>query len=187
MSDLNRLTSSYGALLKRMHFKSSVFSQLKSDETSTLRFLSLVLMFPVALFGFLTNVLPTFVPVWIRKALVIEYSGFHSSIQFGLGMLLFPLFYILQAIIFHFTLSPNWGMTLIFIAMQFLTRQFTLKWYSNLIKYLHKLRFNGYLVAKMELSSILYRLIDVRNKIVYRVNSKMQKAPQSPKGEVEGA
>ncbi len=172
MSDLSRLTSNYQALLKKLHFKSSIFSQLKSDETSTLRFLSLLITLPIALFGFLTNFLPTFVPVWIRKAVTIEYSGFHSSIQFGLGMILFPVFYILQALLFHATLSPNWGMTLIFLVLQFFTRQFTLKWYSNFRKYLHKLSFNSLLVAKLELSSILYRLIDTRNKIVHRINTK---------------
>lgn len=172
MSELNRLTANYHSLLKRLHFKSNIFSQLKSDETSSLRFLSLLITFPVALFGFITNVLPTFLPVWIRKAIVIEYSGFHSSIQFGLGMILFPIFYALQATLFHVTISPNWGMTLIFLAMQFFTRQFTLKWYSNFRKYFYKLSFNSLLVAKLELSSILYRLIDTRNRIVHRINTK---------------
>ena len=79
MSELNRLTANYHSLLKRLHFKSNIFSQLKSDETSSLRFLSLLITFPVALFGFITNVLPTFLPVCIRKAIVIEYSGFHDS------------------------------------------------------------------------------------------------------------
>lgn len=172
MSELNRLNADYQSLLKRLYFKSSVFSQSKSDDTSSLRFLSLLLTFPIALFGFITNVLPTFVPVWIRKASGIDYSGFHSSIHFGLGMILFPVFYILQAVLFHVTLSSNWGMTLIFLLMQFFIRQFTLKWYSNFKKYLHKLSFNGLLVAKLELSSVLYRLIDIRNKIVYLIHTK---------------
>lgn len=172
MADLNRLSSDYQSLLKKLFFKSSIFSQVKSDETSFLRFVSLLITLPVAVFGFLTNVLPMLVPVWVRRAIVIEYSGFHSSIQFGLGMILFPVFYTVQALAFHFTSSPSWVMTLIFFLMQFLTRQFSLKWYSNLIKYLHKLRFNGLLVAKLEQASLLYKLISLRNKIVFRIKSK---------------
>ena len=172
MLELNRLSTNYSSLLKKLHFKSSIFSQMKSDETSFSRLISLIITSPVFLFGLITNVLPTFLPVWLRKLSVVGYSGFHSSVHFGLGMILFPLFYALQAVIFHAALSPNWGMTLIFITLQFFTRSFALKWYSNLIKYLHNLRFNGLLVARLEHSSMLYRLIDLRNKIVFRTNTK---------------
>lgn len=171
MSDLIRQTKNYKSLLKKLYFKSSVFSQQKEDETSFLRFLSLLITLPIALFGFLTNVLPVFVPVWIRKLMRVEYSGFYSSFQFGVGMITFPLFYTLQMLVFHLTISPNWGMTLIFLLLQFFTRQFTLKWYSNLVKYSHKVRFNGLLVAKLEQSTMLYRLIDVRNRIVHRITT----------------
>ena len=172
MSELNRLSVNYKSLLRKLSFKSSIFSQVKSDETSLSRFISLMITFPVFFFGLITNVLPTFIPVWIRKLSVIGYSGFYSSAQFGLGILLFPLFYLSQAIIFHATLSPNWGITIIFSLLQFFTRSFSLKWYSNLVKYLHKVRFNGLLVARLEQSSTLYKLIDLRNRIVYRINTK---------------
>lgn len=172
MADLNRLTQNYKSLLKSTYFKSKIFSQLKSDETSFSRFFSLLITLPVALFGFITNFLPTFLPVWIRKAIVIEYSGFHSSIHYGLGMILFPILYILQAIIFHLTISPNWGMTLIFLVLQFFTRQFSMKWYSNLMKYSHKIRFNSLLVAKLEQSTMLYKLIEARNRIVHRIKTR---------------
>ena len=172
MSELNRLSVNYKSLLRKLSFKSSIFSQVKSDETSLSRFISLMITFPVFFFGLITNVLPTFIPVWIRKLSVIGYSGFYSSAQFGLGILLFPLFYLAQAILFHVTLSPNWGITIIFSLLQFFTRSFSLKWYSNLVKYLHKVRFNSLLVARFEQSSTLYKLIDIRNRIVYRINTK---------------
>lgn len=172
MSDLIRQTENYKSLLKKLHFKSSIFSQQKADETSFLRFLSLLITLPIALFGFLTNVLPVFVPIWIRKLVKVEYSGFYSSFQFGVGMITFPLFYFLQMLVFHLTISPNWGMTLIFLLLQFFTCQFALKWYSNLVKYLHKVRFNSLLVAKLEQSTKLYKLIDVRNRIVHRLTTR---------------
>lgn len=169
MSELSQLSANYNSLLKDLTFKSSVFSQVKSDNTGFLRFLSLIVTFPVFLFGFITNFLPTFFPVWIRKALIVGYSGFHSSAQFGLGIILFPLFYILQAILFHNFLSHNWVITLVFVILEFFTRPLALKWHTNFIKYVHKLRFNGLLVARFEHSSMLYKLIDLRNKIVFRI------------------
>ena len=172
MSVLNRLSTNYSSLLKKLHFKSSIFSQMKSDETSFSRLISLIITSPVFIFGLITNALPTFLPVWLRKLFVVGYSGFHSSVHYVLGMILFPLFYVLQALAFHIALSTNWGMTLIFILLQFFTRSFALKWHSNLIKYLHKLRFNGLLVARLEHSSMLYKLIDLRNKIVFRIDTK---------------
>ena len=174
MAELNRLAQSYNSMLKKLSFKSSVFSQLKSDETSFLRFFSLLITLPVALFGFITNTLPALVPVWVRRAAAVNYSGFYSSFHFGLGMISFPILYILQALVFHWTLSPNWGMTLIFLVFQFFTRQFTLKWYSNLIRYFHKIRFNSLLTAKLEQSAALYKLIDVRNRIVYRMKTRQR-------------
>ncbi len=172
MQELSRLSESYNSLLKKLHFKTSIFNQSKSEDTSFARFISLLITFPVFLFGFITNALPTFLPVWIRKLITVEYEGFHSSIHYALGIFLFPIFYLIQAVIFNNTISPNWGMTLIFILLQFFSRSFALKWYSNLIKYIHKLRFNSLLVAKLEQSSMLYKLIDVRNRIVHRINTK---------------
>ncbi len=172
MSELNRLSANYNTLLKKLTFKSSIFSQAKSDDTSFKRLISLIITLPVFLFGLITNFLPTFMPVWIRKMLVVGYGGFYSSTQFGLGILLFPVFYLAQAIIFHATVSTGWGITIIFALLQFFTRSFSLKWHSNFIKYLHKLRFNGLLVARLEQSSMLYKLISVRNRIVYRINRK---------------
>lgn len=171
MAELVRLSDLYKTKLKKLRFKSNVFSRLKSDETSSARFFSLLLTFPVFLFGFITNALPTFVPVWVRKILSNGYSGFNSSIQFGLGLIFFPFFYIVQAILFDTLISPNWGITLFFVLMQFFTRPFALKWYSNFRKYLHKLHFNGLLVAKIEQSTLLYKLISVRNRIVYLLNT----------------
>ncbi len=171
MVELSKLSKAYNQLLKKLHFKTSIFNQSKSEDTSFVRFLSLLITFPVFAFGFLTNALPTFVPVWIRKLLKVEYEGFYSSVHYGLGIILFPLFYIIQALLFNWLFLPNWGILLIFILLQFFSRSFALKWYSNLIKYIHKIRFNSLLVAKVEYSSTLYRLIEVRNKILYKINS----------------
>ncbi len=171
MLELSKLSEQYNDFLKKLRFKTSIFNQSKSEETSFVRFLSLLVTFPVFAFGFLTNALPTFLPVWIRKKLKVEYEGFYSSVHFGLGILLFPLFYIVQAILFNCLFSPNWGILLIFILLQFFSRSFSLKWYSNLVKYIHKIRFNSLLVANIKYSSPLYKLIGLRNKILYKINS----------------
>lgn len=172
MSELNRLSNNYNKLLHQLRFKSSIFSNLKSDETSSWRFIRLFLTLPVFLFGFITNFLPTFVPVWIRKAITVDYKGFHSSIQFGLGVFLFPIFYVLQAVLFQLIVGVSWWAVLLFFALQYFTRKFALDWYSDLIRYIHKIRFNNLLEAKFEISSPLYHLISIRNRIVWRLTNK---------------
>ncbi|MFV0392380.1 MAG: 1-acyl-sn-glycerol-3-phosphate acyltransferase [Paludibacteraceae bacterium] len=172
MNELKQLGTDYNTKIKKLHFQSNVFSQLKSEDTSFLRFLSLLLTLPFFVFGFLTNILPSLLTIKIRKALKIEYSGFFSSVHLGVGMLLFPLFYALQGVLFHLLLSPNWFITLSFMLMEFFSFKFSLKWHTNLVQYLQKVKFNSLLVAEVEQSSMLYKLIELRNKIVYRMNTK---------------
>jgi len=61
--------------------------------------LLLILGSPLFLAGFASNLLPFFGPVWIRKAMKVEFEGFFSSIQFVLGIILFPMLYTIQSVL----------------------------------------------------------------------------------------
>lgn len=95
----------------------------------------LILGFPVFLFGFLTNILPTFVPVWIRKALQVEYDGFYSSIHFGLGLITFPFFYILQMIVVAKIFKLGMFLSSLFLLLEYFSRKISLDWWRKMRKY----------------------------------------------------
>lgn len=67
--------------------------------------LGLLITLPFSLMGLVLNVFPFFMPVWIRKLLKVEFEGFFSSIQFALGLFLFPIFYLVQSFIICKALS----------------------------------------------------------------------------------
>ncbi len=123
------------------NFRPAVFS---TKKTSIWEF---TLGFPVFIFGFLTNFLPTFVPVWIRKALRVEYDGFYSSIHFTLGMILFPVFYILQTFLAAQVFS--WGIieSIVFLGFQYASRKYALTWWRKIKRALKICKFK-----KMRLS-----------------------------------
>lgn len=171
MKELSRLAANYKKIISKLKFKSGVFSQLKQDEPSIKLFLKLFITFPIFLVGFVTNVLPAFVPVWVRKLLKVEYDGFYSSVQFGLGLVTFPLFYILQTILVANLFSLSWWMILIFIILQYFSRSIAVKWYSRCRKFIAHARFNGLLVQRTHVANVLYRAISVRNKIIYRMDN----------------
>ena len=109
------------AQLNRGNFRPTVFSSEKTNVWE------LIFGFPVFLFGFITNALPTFMPVWIRKSLRVEYDGFYSSIHFTLGMLLFPLFYILQTVLVAQIFSFGIIGSVVFFILQYASRKYALK------------------------------------------------------------
>lgn len=91
---------------------------------------------PVFIFGFLTNALPTFVPVWIRKIIGIEYDGFYSSVQFGIGLITFPLFYVLQTALFYNLLVKSHLWSFVFLILGYISRQYAIKWWKEAKKYI---------------------------------------------------
>jgi len=127
---LDSFCKEYSGLLKKLNLQNQVFEQ-KKDNVLTIIFKGLILFLtlPLFLYGFLLNFLPFFVPVYIRKYIMkTEYEGFFSSLQFGLGILTFPFFYLLQAILFCSLFNTSWWITLIFFFSQYPMGKLAIKW-----------------------------------------------------------
>ena len=171
MKDLYRLAGTYNRIISKLKFNSGVFNQQKRYIPTFGLFLKLLLGLPVFLIGFLTNFLPAMLPVAIRKLLRVSYPGFYTSVDFGLAMITFPVFYILQTVAVAAIFHLSWWMILIFIALQFFSRPFAVTWYSRTRKFIARLRFDGLLVQRSHAANLLYRAISVRNKIIYKLNN----------------
>jgi 1-acyl-sn-glycerol-3-phosphate acyltransferase len=89
--------------------------------------LGLILTFPLFLYGYLTNILPYWLPV--RMVRNLKDRQFHSSVKLGLAVLiLFPLWYFIMSLLVLIFVDP-WWVSLIFLFTLFPIGKFALRWY----------------------------------------------------------
>jgi hypothetical protein len=93
--------------------------------------LGLLLLSPVFLIGFALNFLPFFTPVVVRKKLNVKFEGFYTSIHYVVGILGFPVFYLLQAILFFSISGLNWWLILLFIPLEYLSGKWAFVLYKQ--------------------------------------------------------
>ncbi len=126
--------------------------------------INIVTSAPLFFAGFLLNFLPFLSPVFIRKYIFkSKYEGFFSSLQFGLGILIFPVFYFLQTLAFYLIFPFPWWVTLIFFICQYPLGKIALKWNETFKKLLGKFRFVN---LKKSKPTILQQIVDVRTEII---------------------
>jgi 1-acyl-sn-glycerol-3-phosphate acyltransferase len=113
----------------------------KDGKALIIRVLGLFVTSPIFVLGFILNILPFGMPVFIRKQLKVEFEGFFSSIQFVLGLITFPLFYFIQSILVCSTLSVNMLVIPLIIGLHILTGVLAFKWYVSLKKTIAESRY----------------------------------------------
>jgi hypothetical protein len=89
--------------------------------------------------------------------------GFFSSLHFGLGIITFPVSYLLQTILFCCLISSVWWIVLLFLISQYFLGKMALRWYKDFIKFRAKLRY-----TKLQSSNSLdfQRANELRNEII---------------------
>jgi len=162
---LDLFCSEYTELLTELNLKSWVLDTNPSSILTLLLFGALeILTLPVFLIGFSLNAIPFLTPLLIRKYIIKpEFTGFISSLQFGLGMLTFPLFYILQTAFFGFFTNAAWWYILLFFFMQYPLGKMALKWYNKTTKYMAKWRYRTLVQKK---SSKLFKVQTLHEQII---------------------
>jgi hypothetical protein len=144
MQELNVLCKEYQNLLSETNLRNRTIEQAPFNNVFLfLEGLSIILAFPFFLWGLILNVLPFFIPVYLRKNVFKpEFTGFFSSIHYTLGAITFPLFYVLQTILFvELTNTPLWAGLLFFLS-QYPLGKWALKWNSIYKKFRARIRFN---------------------------------------------
>lgn len=106
MKSLAEKTEAYMDGLKTLNIRDWVVRDKGYGPLKSLwRFLTLLLTFPLFLYGFLTNILPYQLPV--RMVRGIKDRQFHASVKAGLGILvLFPLWYLIMTLIVGILTGP---------------------------------------------------------------------------------
>jgi 1-acyl-sn-glycerol-3-phosphate acyltransferase len=136
---LSSSLSDYNHKLKKLGLKDCFFQEKQPGFFSILlETLLTVLLLPIHVYGLVLNYIPYKIPILV--AAKIKDKHFQSSIQFGIGILLFPIYYLI--LIALFCLFADGTLTkLIFGVSLPLTAYFAFYNYAHLVKLRLKLRF----------------------------------------------
>lgn len=141
MLRLSEFCLEYKSKLSKYHLQARNIDQKPSIKVIIIRLIGLITLLPIAVIGLILNVFPFFTPVLIRKMLKVKYHGFFSSIQFVLGLLLFPLFYISQSIIICKLLSVSVLLVPFLLVTHLLTGILAFKFYCFTKKSIAEIRY----------------------------------------------
>ena len=141
---------------------------LKRKESSLMAIilegLFLLFLTPVFVTGFLLNFLPFFSPVYIRKNVFkAQFEGFFSSLQFGLGIITFPVFYTIQTLLFGLISGLSGLWIAAFFFAQFPLGKLSLLIYKRFRKWIGKVR---YKTLSKRNSPDLKNVINLRTQII---------------------
>ena len=169
IEELEILCHEYEGLLNKLNLHTEVLDRkIKKTLAMVLEGIKLSVTLPFFVFGLLFNFIPFFLPVYIRKDILkTEYEGFFSSVQYGLGILTFPLFYLLQTILIGCLISIPWWLILLFFFSQYPFGKLAIKWSREAKKFLAKLRFKRLTQKK---SSDLFQAQNVREQIIRMIS-----------------
>lgn len=126
--------------------------------------LLLICTLPLFLIGLVLNVLAFFTPVFLRKKVFkTQFTGFFGSLQYALGIFTFPIFYIIQTILFYsFTDLPLW-VSVIFLVGQYPLGKVAFIWYRIFKKCLAKIK---YKILEKKQSQYTYLTVLLNSKII---------------------
>jgi len=163
LEEIAEITSIYKAKLKKYNLQSRNIEQKNSYIKLIIKTLVLTVLFPIVFIGFVLNAFPFFTPVWIRKALKVEFEGFFSSIQFVLGLLLFPTFYLLQSVV----ICKFAGISIVFVPLllvvHFIMGKVAFRYYNTLKCTIASIRYQK--IPKNERE----KLIKLRDKLLNKL------------------
>ena len=127
----NQKTTRITNVLKEHDIEPRYFFPAVRKITTPLRILSSVLMMPFFLYGGGNHIFPIVAGIFAAKK--IPDPQFISSVKFGIGLFLTPLFYLLQFFIFQ-AIFHNWIWSLIYVAtlpLAFLLFKYTRRFYKT--------------------------------------------------------
>jgi len=166
---LNSIAIKLKGLMNKLNLQKWVLETENQTKTRIIsKSLLLLCTFPIFIAGLLFNFLPFFLPVFIRKfVLKSQYEGFFSSLQFGLGILTFPLFYLFQTIFFGLWISSTGWLIATFFLLQYPLGKLALTWNVQAKKLWAKIRFRTLLQKK---SSDLLQAQEMQKQIIRMIS-----------------
>jgi len=168
---LNQQMEEYLNLLKQNNFRDWVIEKAKFSPFIILaELIPAVVLLPVFVYGFILNILPYYIPVYIAKKKAKD-PQFISTIKFVSALILFPITYLLWLIPGIIVLPGIW-FKLAFIVSMPLSGYAAFKYYIFLKKLWAKTRF---LMLRYVNQPLAERLINSRKIITEQMNKIIEK------------
>jgi len=137
--ELKEKTGKYITLLEKLNLRNWVIQKGRFSMPGILGQLILsVMLLPVFIYGAVVNYLPYKVPVILTRK--VKDPQFISSFRDVIGMLLFPIYYIILGIISHF-IDAEWYYKLAFFIFSPIAGLFAFRYYIGVKKLFAKIRF----------------------------------------------
>jgi len=171
MKKLHAMVEKYTATVKEMNIRDWVVREKGYRVMKSLgSYFGLLLGFPFFLFGYLTNILPYWLPT--RAVRNIKDRQFHSSVKFGLGALMFfPIWYIITTVLVGVFTGP-WWIWVAYLLTLFPLGKFALKYYGWWKKTTRGSWFNSRLrrgdPAATELASLREEIVEATKTLIGR-------------------
>ena len=167
IEQLDKICAEYRKLKSKTALTTATLEKPLNILTFFIQSFLLFKTLPIFIFGFALNIIPFLLPGIIRKKMGVKYDGFFSSIDFVLGAIfIFPIFYLISAILFGIFSPFVWWTIPIFVALQFVSGKITFYWIKSLKKYANKIR---YALLKISNGKTIERIQEIRKKIVEMV------------------
>jgi hypothetical protein len=139
LAALRAALTTYLAELQHHKVDDEALDQTRRPSTGLPDYLSLILGFPVWLYGLLTNYIPYKIPSQVARRATKE-TEFIAAIMLGVGMLTFPLAYAVEAAAVQHFLTHDWRLTLLFVLSLPLAGFYALGYWQTLSARLRRLR-----------------------------------------------
>ena len=168
VNSLNRKMQKYMDGLKKFNLRDWVVCKDKFPLLlRILEALLLLILSPIQILGLINNYIPYKIPVrFIKK---IKDRQFHSSFKLVLGMITFPLYYIILIVLAQIFIDSLWIKLTYFISIP-LTGLFAFRYYIRLKKLTARFRYARLRRKKdnslQQLKALRKDIIDSMNKIV---------------------
>ncbi len=164
---LTKTAKSYQQLLKKHHLRNWLVTNPKNNLWKILRNkLVLVIGLPIFIYGFILNAVPFFVIDTLVRKKVKDFA-FWSSFSLVLGLLLFPIVYLLELWAISGSIPGVWLKLAFLITLPFFGKLAFL-WYILLRKTLGR---GNLLYLKLFNKKIFDKIIGQKNKLFEQLNS----------------
>lgn len=117
-AELHEEVDDYFMLLKKEKITDRAV-QRYYGVSSFMKFLDrlwVLLGFPLFLYGFANNMLPSLLPEFIARRKT-KYIGYRATVRMATGFLIFPFFYVLQTVAVHYFIGIWWVSLLYFLTL----------------------------------------------------------------------
>ncbi len=173
LESLNQKMSKYIKGLKDFNLRDWVLRREKYSLLSRIAELFILLVLsPIYIMGLVNNYVPYIIPVrFIRK---IKDRQFHSSFKLVIGMITFPVYYILLIVLALVFINPLW-LKLAYIISLPLSGIFAFRYYIRLQKLMAKFRYSRLVRIKdkmiLQLKTLRKDIIGYMNKITVHITN----------------